>query len=255
MPTSAPDALLKLIHIADSAFPIGAAAHSFGLETLAAEGVVTAPTLEHFLTDLLWETGRLEGTFVRRAYRCAPETDGDTPATITIDLERWLRLNQQLAAWKSARESREASATVGRRFLQTLAHVEQSLPLQQVYAAASQQGVPMHYCTAFGLVSRVVGVDENAAVLAYLQQNSMGLVSAALRLLPIGQGRAVELLWRLKTTVARVAVATEALVTADDFEPMSNAFSLCDPMLSTFTPLLDLASMRHPTLSTRLFIS
>lgn len=255
MPTSAPESLLKLMHIADSAFPIGASAHSFGLETLTAEGVVTAPTLESFLTDLLWESGRLEGCFVRLAYRCAMSAAADSTDTVLVDLERWLLLNQQMAAWKNARESREASATLGRRFLQTLAQVEQSQPLQQVYAAASQQGVPMHYCTAFGLVSRVLGVDESAAVLAYLQQNSMGLVSASLRLLPIGQGRAVELLWRLKTTVAAVSAATEKLVTTNGAIPARDPLSLCDPMLSIFTPLLDLASMRHPTLPTRLFIS
>lgn len=254
MPTNAPDALLKLMHIADSAFPIGASAHSFGLETLTAEGIVTAPALEGFLTDLLWETGRLEGCFVRWAYRCV--TVAEIEATDPLpDRDRWLTLNQQLSAFKSARESREASATLGRRFLQTLAHIEQSSPLQQLYTVASQQGVPIHYCTAFGLVSRVVGVAESAAVLAYLQQTSMGLVSAALRLLPIGQGRAVELLWRLKTTVATVTAATEQLVAASGSDPAPDAFFLCDPTLSTFTPLLDLASMRHPTLSTRLFIS
>lgn len=247
MPTTVPDTLLKLIHIADSAFPIGAAAHSFGLETLAADGVLAPPTLEAFFTDLLWEVGHFEGCFVRLAYRC--------PVEGQLLLAQWLDLNQQVTAFKSARESREASATLGRRFLQTIAQLEDDIQLQQAYQAAQQRGVAIHYCTAFGLVGGQLALGESPTVLAYLQQSLVGLVSACLRLLPIGQGRAGEILWRLKSTVAAVAAATCDSVA--NLEPTTAlpTLPICYPTLSTFTPLLDLASMRHPTLPTRLFIS
>ena len=247
MPTTAPDRLLKLIHIADSAFPIGAAAHSFGLETLTAEGLLTPPALEAFFTDLCWEVGHLEGCFVRLAYRCQVEGQ--------LALAPWLDLNQQLAAFKSARESREASATLGRRFLQTIAQLEDDAQLQQAYQAAQQRGVAIHYCTAFGLVGGILDLGESATVLAYLQQNLVGLVSAALRLLPVGQGRAGEILWRLKTTLAAVADATLESLANQEPTTALTTLPICYPTLATFTPLLDLASMRHPTLATRLFIS
>jgi urease accessory protein len=239
-------ALLRLLHLADSAFPIGATAHSFGLETLVAQGHLTPQSLSLFLRDLLQETGRLEATWGRLAYRCGRTSD------TTTALDQWLQLNCYVAALKPARESREASAALGRRFLQSAAHLEASPTLQQAQIAAQQAGVDIHYCTAFGLVGGVLRLGEEETVLAYLQQSMMGLVSAALRLLPMGQGRASEILWELKTPI--VAVVVESSKVAAINKTDAAATSWLD-QLATFTPMLDLASMRHPTLSTRLFIS
>ncbi|MCE7985489.1 MAG: hypothetical protein DYG89_30305 [Caldilinea sp. CFX5] len=237
--------ILRLLHLADSAFPIGATAHSFGLETLTAQGVLTAPTLGGFLHDLLQETGRTEAIFNRLAYRCVA-------ADATVAVAAWLQLNECVGALKPARESREASATLGRRFLQTVAHLAASPCLQQALAAAHQSAVDIHYCTAFGLVGGALHLGEDETVLAYLQQSMMGLSSACLRLLPIGQSRATEILWELKAPM--VAVASASLKCVPSSVSVVEPAAMLDH-LTLLTPMLDLASMGHPTLTTRLFIS
>ncbi len=239
-------ALLRLLHLADSAFPIGATAHSFGLETLVAQNNLTPQILCLFLRDLLQETGRLEAVLGRWAYRCGRATE------TTATLDQWLQLNLWYAALKPARESREASAALGRRFLQTVAHLEGSSLLQQAQTLAQQSAVDIHYCTAFGLVGGVLRLGEEETVLAYLQQSMTGLVSACLRLLPIGQGRASEILWELKAPIA--AIVSESHKLTPNHKAILDG-GLCLDQLVTFTPMLDLASMRHPTLATRLFIS
>ncbi len=53
-------ALLRLMQLADSALPIGTTAHSFGLETLVAEGNLHVAQLEFFLRDYLAEAAGIE---------------------------------------------------------------------------------------------------------------------------------------------------------------------------------------------------
>ncbi len=231
-----PLAFLRLSQLADSALPIGATAHSFGLETLVAENIVTVEVLEPFLRDYLEETGTLESVFCRLGYRLTSCLD------TTAFSADWLALNARLSAYKTARESRNASATLGRRFLQLAQGLEEHPLLQRALQATKDAREDIHYSTAFGLVGGILGVEETATVLAHLQQTLLGLVSACQRLLPLGQSRASSLVWHLKPLV--IATADRSAAVALDAE---------EPVL--FTPLLDIASMRHPVLTTRLFIS
>jgi urease accessory protein len=218
--------LLRLLHLADSALPIGATPHSFGLETLAFESNITPPTLYHFFHDSLHETGLLDAVFLRAAWTCAdmPEFDWE-----------WARLNEQYAAFKPARESRAASQTLGRRLLELVLNIDAELTLLRRALSC-----PVCHSTAFGLAARVLEIDADAATLAFLHQSLAGLLSACQRLMPLGQRQAGQLLWALKPTLVEIMEASRD-TNVDD--------------LHSFTPLLDLASMRHPTLQTRLFIS
>ena len=75
---------------------------------------------------------------------------------------------------------------------------------------------------------------------AFAYGTAAGLVGSAMKLLPLGQTRAQALLSRLGESMS------ESVRTAD-------ALSLDE--LGSFTPLLDIAAMRHETAAPRLFIS
>ncbi len=219
--------LLRLQQFADSALPIGGAAHSFGLESLVECGLLDPDGIESFFLSYLDEAGALEA-----AYCAASCTIGQSGA----DLDGWLELNIELSARKLAQESRDASASMGRRFLELAAHVSQ-LPI--LLSAAQSQG-QVHLACCFGLAAGAMGIDPEAASGAYLQQSITTLISCCQRLLPLGQTRAHEILWNLKPAI--VCAARRAAQTAPG-------------RLGCFTPLLEIASSRHPTLQTRLFIS
>ncbi|MCB0097077.1 MAG: hypothetical protein KDE46_15215 [Caldilineaceae bacterium] len=265
--------LLQLLQLADSALPIGASAHSFGLETLSAEGELTPTTLARFFADLLQETAPLEAAGCRSAYELA---DAQLFNATTF-YAQWVRLNQTLSARKPARESREASATLGKRFLRLAASLEPLPRLQHAVRIADTLNVgthtggtdnvgtdknvgtdnvgtdknvgtdnvgthkvDLHLCTAFGLVGGCLGLGTEAVTLAYLQQNLTGLLSACQRLMPVGQNQVMALSWQLKPLL--VQIATRSQSTDLDSIP-------------SFAPLLELAGMRHASLPVRLFIS
>lgn len=221
--------LLQLLQFADSQVPIGAAAHSLGLETLTAEETIRTESLEEFLEGYLAEAGARDAAYCRDAHRLAAlPYEESTP--------QWLTLNQQLSAWQPARESRAASATLGRRFLQFAAGLSEQAVLREALQAAKETQTEVHHATAFGLVCGVSGLTDEEAALSFLQQAMTAFVSAGQRLLPLGQAQASGILWRLQASAARAA--TQEVET-----------------VNSWTPLLDMASMRHPGLTTRLFIS
>jgi len=230
-------AFLRLLQLADSALPIGATAHSFGLETLTDEGALTPQNLERFFTDYLHELGALDASFCRAGYHLA----GAKSASIseTWQISQWLDLNNRCGAWKPARESRIASATLGRRLLQFAGGMEDDPFLRTALESALAQGVAVHHAPVFGLIGGVFGLGEEATVAAYLQQTISGLLSACQKLLPLGQNHAAAILWRLKPSLlaaAQAGVDSPAL-------------------LFSSAPSVEMGGMRHAHLPMRLFIS
>ena len=221
---------LRLMQLADSAIPIGSTAHSFGLESLVDGAVITVRDLPLFFADYLTETGTLEAVYCRKAFLLAT----DQQSTFAHE---WSMLNCRLSALKTARESRTASLTLGRRFLQLVLDLHDQ-PLLRDAMQLNKQNT--HHCAAFGLVAGSLAVPIELAVGGYLQQSLFGLISACQRLMPLGQSGASRLLWELKPAIL-AAVERSQMLTIDD--------------AVSFTPLIDLASMRHPMLETRLFIS
>jgi urease accessory protein len=224
-------ALLRLMHLADSALPIGSLAHSFGVESLVDQGLLTSNNLGEFLQGFLQEAGFVEAVFCRHGFALGSSL---------WSVERWLKLNEEMSARKVARESRAGSASLGKNFLSAVNTLRDFPTIQAALISSKQAGALIHHAPAFGLAAAMLGFDESNAVLAFLHQSVTALISSCQRLLPLGQSAATRLLWELKPTLLETAKHSRN-------RSLDEAYS--------FMPLLDWGAMEHPALTTRLFVS
>jgi urease accessory protein len=214
---------LKLLQLADSGVPIGSLAHSFGLESMIDEQLVGVDDLYSYLRSLLAESLMVEAVYCRTAHGCAGCN------------HRLAGLNAQLSAWRPARESRDASLALGKRFLKLVASLDPSPQIERAAALGE-----IHFSIAFGFACGAMRFPDDETVAAFLHQNIAASLSAAQRLLPLGQVQSSRIAWDLKTVIEGAVNRSAALGVES---------------VPAFSHLPELASMRHPSLGTRLFIS
>lgn len=232
------NSLLSLLHFSDGLFPIGAYAHSFGMESYVAEGAIRdAKGVELFLLSYL--EGSVATTDVIFAL-----VSRRTSLLAHSALPKYLELDQMLDAMKSASEQRSASRQMGKQMFRiaTELHLPEKLDaLAADFSRAAQcDETPGHHAIAFGMIAAGFAWDDKDLGCALLYSACSNLVAAALRLVPIGQLAGQRILWGLAPTIARLAEESAGKDLVD---------------VRSFAPALEIASMRHATLDARLFRS
>ena len=219
MPTEplSPDALLTLVQWLSPAYPTGAFSYSQGLEWAVHSGDIdNAATLESWLSAVLeFGAGRNDAILLV----CAYAADGsealhglnELSRALSPSCERLLETTQQGAAFAAT-----ARATTG------LDIPDLTLPV------------------AIGCAAQKMGLPLAATVQVFLHAMMSNLVSAAVRLIPLGQTDGQTCLTRLAPLCIQTAEA--ALVSGPDD-------------LGSATFAADIASMKHETQHVRLFRS
>ena len=115
------DALLSLLHLCDSLFPIGSFAYSDGLESAAAGGRVTGPAdLAAWLEISLQEGfGRSDGPAIVAVW----------PAVDAADWEAVAAIDDELTALRASSTARLANRSMGLRLLKTMREREFTQPV------------------------------------------------------------------------------------------------------------------------------
>lgn len=205
--------MLLLLNWMSPVFPIGGFAYSHGLETVIADGdVKTADELELWINEVIDHgSGWSDAVLFARCFGGATD-DVNTLA---------------LALAGSAERNRETTQ-LGRNFLVASA----------VWTGAALPAQDVAYPVAAGSACHALGIPREAALLAYLQGFCSALVSVAVRLVPLGQTRGLEVMRNLAPKISNVVLRAGS-ATLDD--------------LGTCCIAADIAAMRHETLATRVF--
>ncbi|MFT8896051.1 MAG: urease accessory UreF family protein [Acetobacter sp.] len=213
--------LTRLLSWLSPAFPTGGFAYSHGLEWAIECGDVTdVPSLVEWISSLLAH-GSLHTDMIllRAAWRAE-----------TLDEMR--AVAQEGCALASSRERFEETVKQGNAFLRAV-KIWDCLP-PVITTLTAHWPLPVMY----GVALKAAGFDEDVAALGCAHVAVSALVSAAVRLIPLGQTDGLRALAALEERMA-AAVATTKSLTLED------AGGLCFRS--------DLAAMHHETQETRLF--
>ena len=222
--------LLRLLAWSSPAFPIGGFAFSHGLERAVEEGSVADATslLSYVRSVCRHGSGFADAVLLAEAYRWF---DNPTQLGGLLTLAQALRGTSELAL---------EAATQGDAALRTLRRAWPHPALDRLADLAREIGVEPTLPVVQGTAAAVHSVPLDQACLAQLAMFAANLVSAGVRLVPLGQTDGQRVTAALETELPDIAGA--ALSTdLDD--------------LFTTAPMVDLFSIAHETQYTRLFRS
>ena len=215
--TTEPRQLLQLLAFMSPAFPIGSFAYSHGLEwAIDNRAVTSADGVREWIESLL-----AHGSGWNDAVLFAAAFDANHVARQEID--------ELALALVASRERALETSDLGQSFAKATATLLKG-------EAKDFQTYPVAVAAACG----DGGIGKHAALLAFLQAFSNNLIAVAVRLIPLGQTKGLEVMRDLMTII--VETAGRAM-----------ASSLDD--LGSSTLLSDIASMKHETQYSRVFRS
>ena len=227
-----PLALLRLQSWLSPAFPTGAYSYSHGLEWAVEAGYINdrKSLIEWLDADLCYGSGRNEAIFFYQAWRCA----------MKHDRAKLFEIAELASAFRGTSEFALESSQQATACLTTLRQVWPDSLLDWLSETLRQHRIQPALAVVLGVRSARQTIPASVALPAYLQSYMANLVTAGVRLVPLGQTDGQLAIAELEQAILAASVEAER-ATIDDLG--SAAF------------MVDLASMEHETQYTRLFRS
>lgn len=225
------ETLYKLAAWYSPGYPVGAFAYSHGLENAVTEGQVRdAASTEAWIEDcLVHGAGRSDAILLAAAWRMGAEPEADRAGEGGA-------IGALALALAASAERRRETAEQGAAF----ASVTRAAWGAGDPAFSPPSGDPLPYPAAVGRAAAAEGLPLAPVLQTHLQAFAANLVSAAVRLVPLGQTEGQRILAKLMPRIGETAQEAEAAQLEE---------------IGGIAILSDIASMRHETQTTRLFRS
>ncbi|MCC6206930.1 MAG: urease accessory protein UreE [Gammaproteobacteria bacterium] len=228
--------LLSLLRLTSSSLPVGSFAYSQGMEYAVEQGWISDEASAcDWITGLLRHSQALQDMpLFLRLYR----------AWESEDFAEVLRWNARLLAARESRELRAEELNVGAALARLLADLGVNRArsvLSSIHVPRTMdESPPPGYLAIFALACVEWRIPRRNAVCGYLWSWCQNQVTAAIKLVPLGQTAGQRILQKLIESIPAVA---------------DQAFALEDEDIGFTAPGLALASARHEGQYTRLFLS
>jgi urease accessory protein len=140
---------------------------------------------------------------------------------------------------KLGSESRLASRQMGRQVMRLAVEQGTKRPLlAEFLAAVETQQTPGHLAVTLGMTLAASGWSKEDSIAAFLYQTATGYVSAAMKLLPVGQKEGQRLIDNWLDVIQQVSWRAAQ-----------------QRVFRSWSPVQDIYAMRHSRLESRLFRS
>jgi urease accessory protein len=220
--------LARLMTWLSPAFPVGGFSYSHGLEWVVETGrIKDADSLGDWIEDVLAHgAGRSDAIFLAESWRAVAEGDARLLAEVA----------ELAAAFAPSAERRLETLAQGAAFLKAVAAIWPHPALELL----GKDGDGIVYPVAVGVATAAHGLPLVPSAHAFAQAFAANLVSAGVRLIPVGQTDGLRVIARLEPLIPRVVMGALGATLHDT---------------GGIAVMADIASMRHETQYTRLFRS
>lgn len=229
MTTSHDPAIYRLLTWLSPAYPVGAFSYSQGLETAIEKGFVhDVSTVQDWL-----ESSLSGGTLWSDAVLFARAHDAAT----TAGSDNLLTVVEFAAAFQPSAELRMETMAQGDAFLKV---TNRAWPCAGLEKLLRTRDLEIAYPIAVASAAAGHGVGQSLALEAWLHAATANLISAAIRLVPLGQTQGQRILAAIEPAIADAADAARET-------PLAK--------LATNNFVAEICSMQHEIQTTRLFRS
>jgi urease accessory protein len=225
-------ALLRQQSWLSPAFPTGSYSYSHGIEWAVEAGHIhdRKGLIDWLEADMRYGSGRNETIFFIEAWRCATEND----------CEELLEIAELAAAFRGSSEFALETSQQAASCLATLRRVWPDPLLETLSDLLSEFGIAPVPSVVLGVRAATQDIPTALSLPAFLQSYLANLITAGVRLVPLGQTDGQFAIAELEPAVLAVAAQAECATIHD---------------LGSAGFMVDLASASHETQYTRLFRS
>ncbi|MEM9444406.1 MAG: urease accessory UreF family protein [Verrucomicrobiota bacterium] len=227
------DYLSKLLQVSDSAYPTGSFSHSYGLEGMLQIGVIKNESdLQLFIEqEIDHSLKHLELPILHHAYLSLDKGD-------FAELSYWDKLS---GAAKQPTEFRLASTRVGKQRFRLLRDVIGAESIDSITWEKIDSALPSkHLAVVSAIESWTLEIPLKVAMISYSVQNYASILTAALKLMRLGQTAIQRILHQHSKNASYL---------------VDEAMTILPEKIGSFTPLLDIAACQHQRAFSRMFLS